>query len=67
MGNELFINYKMGYLFNSYLYIRTEVIIIIEVFSVFNIYFSAYIHLWFKHAVVGTHLNCLGCLSRTVS
>ena len=30
-------------------------------------YFYAYIHLWFKHAVLGTHLSCLGCLSRTVS
>ena len=30
-------------------------------------YFHVYIHLRFKHAVSGTHLNCMGCLSTTLS
>ena len=30
-------------------------------------YFHAYIHLRFKHAVLRTHLSCVGCVSRTVS
>ena len=28
-------------------------------------YFHAYMNLNFKHAFLGTHLSCLGCLSRT--
>ena len=30
---------------------------------VFYTYFHAYIHLRFKHAIQGTHLGSLGCLS----
>ena len=30
---------------------------------VVHIYFRAYIHLRFKHAILGTPFSCLGCLS----
>ena len=31
------------------------------------IYFLGYIHLMFKHAILGTYFSSLGCLTRTVS
>ena len=38
----------------------------VKTVGVYN-YFCNYIHLRFKHAVLGTQFSCLGCLSRTVS
>ena len=35
-------------------------------FKSVQLYFRAYIQLRFKHAVLGTHLSYLHCLSRTV-
>ena len=32
-----------------------------------TVIFHVYIHLRFKQVVLGTHISCLGCLSRTVS
>ena len=34
-----------------------------SVVSLFKTYFRDYINLRFKHAVLGTHLSCLGCLT----
>ena len=34
---------------------------------IINTYFHAFIHLWFKHALLDTQHSYLGCLSRTDS
>ena len=38
-------------------------IVILKHADIVYIYFGAYIHLWFKNAVVGTHIELLSGLS----
>ena len=40
--------------------------VLCHLLSILLLFIPILVHIWFKHAVLGTH-RCLGCLSRTVS